>query len=77
MNNEIKKIEAKRNAALAKAAPLHKQREAILKKMRPLETQLRKVEAEIDKTEAPLREYGNQIAALARGAGAITLKNEP
>lgn len=69
-----------RDAILEALKPLQAERDAILAEMEPLQARLRAVDARIDAVERPvggvaLREIGNNLAAIARHEGAITLEN--
>jgi hypothetical protein len=69
-----------RDARLRELAPLEEKRARVLAEMEPLQEALRKVDAQIDAVERPkdgmaLRDIGNNLAAIARQEGAITLVN--
>lgn len=70
-------FEAEKAEILFQSAPLHEQRESLVAKIQPLEAALRNVDAQIDAIENPrLRNVGNELAAIARQIGAITLVND-
>lgn len=70
-------LEAERDEILRASAPLHERRQALLDKIQPLEAQLKAVEDEIDRIEQPaIRNVGNELAAIERQLGAVTLVNE-
>lgn len=71
-------LEAEKQAILARSAPLHAQRTALIEQLQPLEAQLRDVDARIHAIEQPkLREVGNELAAIARQEGSLTLSTAP
>jgi uncharacterized coiled-coil DUF342 family protein len=70
-------LEQERDAILAKVAPLKAQREVLVARIQLLEAELKVVDDQIVALEQPkLREIGNELAAIARQLGAITMKNE-
>lgn len=69
-------LQQERDALLARSEPLHRRREEILARLQPLEAELRDVDVQISEIEVPaLRDLGNELAAIARQEGAITMFN--
>jgi septal ring factor EnvC (AmiA/AmiB activator) len=69
-------LEAERASLQEQLEPLQAARAALLAKLQPLEAELRAIDAQITAIEQPkMREIGNELAAIARQLGAVTLVN--
>jgi len=62
-------LQAKRAAIHAELAATYAERDALIAQIQPLEAKLREVQRVIKAGEAPLREIGNNLAAIARAIG--------
>ena len=70
-------LETERDLIVAQAAPLKARREELVARIQPLEAQLKEIDDQIVAIEQPkLREIGNELAAIARQTGAVSLRNE-
>lgn len=75
LNAQLLKLEKERDQIRAKVAPKRARRDALVAKIHPLEKQLRAIDEDIKALERPrLAELDNQIAALLRAMGALSLQ---
>lgn len=71
-----KQLEEEKYELEQQLAPLREARQNLVDVIQPYELQLQQIDAKITELEVPrLRQIGNELAAIARQEGAITLSN--